>query len=64
MMRNKAPRCGWAAAKDHSFVTLSKREAHVVHIQKLRQDDALPVQMKAHIAACGQYRELPNGPAA
>ncbi|MFL0336853.1 hypothetical protein [Stenotrophomonas maltophilia] len=60
MMRHKTQRDGWSTATQPSFVTSPSGVEYVPYAEKARIAAELRALVEAHIAAGGDYQQLPS----
>ncbi len=63
MMRHKTQRDGWSTATQPNFVTSPSGVEYVPFTEKARKAAELRALVEAHIAAGGDYQQLPNSAA-
>ena len=59
MMRHKIQRDGWSTATQPNFVTSPSGVEYVSYAEKARKAAELRALVEAHIAAGGDYQQLP-----
>lgn len=60
MMRHKTQRDGWSTATQPNFVTGPSGIEYVPYTEKARKAAELRALVEAHIAAGGDYQQLPS----
>ncbi|MBF9135658.1 hypothetical protein ACT6SE_00035 [Stenotrophomonas sp. LC732] len=60
MMRHKTQRDGWSTATQPNFVTSPSGVEYVPYAEKSRNAAELRALVEAHIAAGGDYQQLPS----
>ncbi|HGM7335046.1 TPA: hypothetical protein ACKQCJ_001366 [Stenotrophomonas maltophilia] len=60
MMRHKTQRDGWSTATQPNFVTSPSGVEYVPYTEKARKAAELRALVEAHIAAGGDYQQLPS----
>ncbi len=63
MMRHKTQRDGWSTATQPSFVTSPSGVEYVPYTEKASKAAELRALVEAHIAAGGDYKQLPSSAA-
>ncbi|HIE5511685.1 MULTISPECIES: hypothetical protein [Stenotrophomonas] len=63
MMRHKTQRDGWSTATQPNFVTSPSGVEYVPYTEKAHKAAELRALVEAHIAAGGDYQQLPNSAA-
>ncbi len=64
MLRHKTQRDGWSTATQPNFVSSPSGVEYVPSSEKARKAAELRALVEAHIAAGGEYHQLPSSTAA